>query len=79
MSIIKSQPQTELSQTMNTLNHIKPLENKEYLAMKDAMAEGASCKSCTDFKQHQFSATCMMHSKTIRHYNICTRYKKIAS
>jgi hypothetical protein len=76
MSIIKSQPQTELSQTMNTLHHIKPLEAKEYLAMKDAMAEGASCKSCIDFRQLRYGALCKMYEKPIKQYNICTRYKK---
>lgn len=64
---------------MRTVEHIKELEKKEYLAMKDAMIAGGSCKSCIDFKQLRFIQECKFFTKEIKHYNICKYYKAAAS
>lgn len=74
----KASAQKRNIDTMNEINtslHIKQLEGEEYLAMKDKMAAGASCKSCIDFIQKRYHTECKMMAKTIRHYNICTAHR----
>ena len=61
----------------STLVHRKALEATEYLAMKDAMNNGASCRSCKYFLQKQYVGFCKMTSKTVQNYNICTAYRKL--
>ena len=62
---------------INALSHSKALEGAEYLAMKDAMASGACCKNCIDYKPRQYVAICRYPGHLVKSYNICTKYQKI--